>query len=146
MDLLADYKDKMQPIKDIIGAAFDSVNWYKKGMHEDIYEVGMRIELEEKGYLVHQQEEFPVYYKGKVTSKVFRLDLAIDTPRIGTVIIELKAINRIEDKQRHQLWSYMRLTNTKYGVLINFSPSGVYSELYEYDSVTNSCHPFKLMA
>jgi len=146
MDLLADYREKMQPIRDIIGAAFESANWYKKNMHEDLYEVGMRIELEEKGYTVHQQEELPVYYKGKLTDKKFRIDLSIDTPRIGTVIIELKALNRVEDKQRHQLWSYMRLTNTTYGILINFSPTGVYSETYEYDSVSNTCKPFQLLA
>jgi len=114
-----------------------------KGMHEDVYEVGMRIELEKKGYIVHQQEEFPVYYKGELTNKKFRIDLAIETLRIGNIIIELKAINRVEDKQRHQLWSYMRLTNTQYGILINFSPNGVYSECYEYDVITNSCTSFK---
>jgi len=143
MDLLADYREKMRPFTDIIGAAFESCNWYMKGMHEDVYEVGMRIELEKKGYIVHQQEEFPVYYKGELTNKKFRIDLAIETLRIGNIIIELKAINRVEDKQRHQLWSYMRLTNTQYGILINFSPNGVYSECYEYDVITNSCTSFK---
>ena len=65
------------------------------------------------------------------------MDFVVSTPLIGDIIVELKALNAIDDRQRKQLWSYLRLTNTKYGILINFGPQSVYSEKWEYDSETN---------
>lgn len=123
---------------DIVGAAFESAKWYKHGMHEDVYETGLYIELKEKGYVVQRQKDFPVFYKGTVTQKHFRMDLVVMLPSGNNIILELKAVNRIDDQHRKQLWSYMRLTNTKYGMLINFSPTIVYTEKFEYILETNS--------
>jgi len=140
MDALAEYRERMKPFSDIKGCAFNTYNFYHDGVDELIYEVGLKWELEQFGYMVHRQEEFPVYYKGVKTDVVRKMDLVVETPMIGNIILELKAINFIEDKQRKQLWSYMRLTNTTYGMLINFGPKGVYTEVFEYDSNSNSCY------
>ncbi len=136
-DIENEKEQSPQAFYDIIGAAYESANWFKQGMHENVYEVGMKIELEAKGYKMHQQKEFPVYYKGAITDKKFRMDLVLECNECGNIIIELKALNAIDDKQRKQLCSYMRLTNTRYGILINFSPQSVYSEKYEYISAKN---------
>ena len=137
MDLLAEYNKKMQPFFDIIGAAYESQKWFKQGLQESVYEVGLNIELEKKGYNVIKQQEFQIWYKGQPTDRKYRMDLVVATPYIGNIIVELKALNAIDDRQRKQLWSYLRLTNTKYGILINFGPQSVYSEKWEYDSETD---------
>jgi GxxExxY protein len=144
MNLLADYEKKMKPFYDIIGAAYESQKWYRTGLHESVYEIGMSIELKQKGYEILKQEEFKIWYKGQPTDRKCRMDLVVHTPLIGNIIVELKALNMIDDRQRKQLWSYLRLTNTKYGILINFGPKSVYSEKWEYDAETDKFLAIKI--
>ena len=141
MDALKEYKDKSKVFFDIKGCAFRSQDWYHGGVDELVYEVGLKWELENLGYTVLRQTEFPVYYRGVITNIRRRVDLVVQSKYIGNVILELKAVNFIEDKHRLQLHSYMRLTNTTYGMMINFSPKGiVYTEIWEYDSIKNTCY------
>ena len=116
-----------------------SYNWYREIVDELVYEVGLKIELEQLGYKVHRQEEFEVYYKEKPTGIFRRMDVVVETETLGNIVLELKSINFIEDKQRKQLWSYLRLLNNRYGMLINFGQQSVYTEIWEYDPKTNSC-------
>ena len=69
-----------------------------------------------------------------------RVDLVVRDELLGFVIIELKALEYIYDAQRTQLWSYMKLLNNKYGMLINFSPKGVYTENWMLgDDIKDRC-------
>ena len=113
---------------DIVGCAFRAYNYFHWGVDELVYEAGLKAELEELGYQVLRQQEFPIYYKGKPTEVNRRIDVVVRDEVLGFVILELKAMEYIYDVQRAQLWSYMKLLNNKYGMLINFSPKGVYSE------------------
>ena len=125
---------------DIVGCAFKSYNYFHWGVDELVYEAGLKAELEELGYYVHRQREFPIYYKGKPTEVKRRMDLVVEHNVLGYVIIELKAIDYISDVQRRQLWSYLKLLNNKYGMLINFSERGVYSENWMLgDTVQDKC-------
>ncbi len=113
---------------DIVGSAFASQNYYPPNMDELVYEAGLKSELEERGYKVLRQQEFPIYYKNKPTEVNRRMDLVVQDKVLGYVIIELKAIDYVSEVHRRQLWTYMKLLNNRYGMLINFGPSGVYSE------------------
>ena len=115
----------------IVGGAFNSFNYYHANMDELVYEAGLVIELEQKGLLVHRQEEFPIYYKGLPTPVKRRMDIVVSDRELGHVILELKAIDYVSDTNRKQLWSYMKLMHCRFGMLINFSPKGVYSENWE---------------
>lgn len=127
----------------ITGCAFAAYNYWHAGMDELVYEAGLCCELEDAGYYIHRQEEFPIYYKGRASHVKRRFDLVVSDPELGNVILELKALDTIGDLQRTQLWSYLRLTNSHFGMLINFSPKGVYSERWGYDSETQKCFRFK---
>lgn len=118
---------RVKVFSDIVGCAFRAYNYFHWGVDELVYEAGLKAELEELGYQVLRQQEFPIYYKGKPTEVNRRIDVVRDEV-LGFVILELKAMEYIYDVQRAQLWSYMKLLNNKYGMLINFSPKGVYSE------------------
>lgn len=140
MDALKEYDDKTKVFFDIKGCAFRSQDWYHGGVDELVYEVGLKWELEHLGYTVLRQTEFPVYYRSVLTDIRRRLDLVVVSPHVGNIILELKAVNFVEDKHRAQLHSYLRLTNTTYGMLINFSPKGiVYTEIWEFDAIKNIC-------
>ena len=105
------------------------------GFDEIVYEAGLKAELEDLGYEVFRQQEFPIYYKGRPTEVNRRMDLVIRDKLLGFVVLELKALDYIYDAQRLQLWSYMKLLNVKYGMLINFSPKGVYSENWMIEDI-----------
>lgn len=47
------------------------------------------------------------------------------------IILELKAVSFADKEHRKQLFNYMNLTHTPYGMLINFGPQGLFSEWYE---------------
>ena len=124
--------DVYKSIYDIKGAAFESFNFYKEYVDEITYEIGMMMELQKKNYTVFRQQEFYVHYKGINTGVTRRMDMLVETPQ-GTFLIELKALNAVDLKQRRQLWSYMKLVHCQYGMLLNFSPQGVYSEIWKMD-------------
>lgn len=143
MDAQKEYNDRVKVFYDIKGCAFRSQDWYHGGVDELVYEVGLKWELEHLGYIVLRQTEFPVYYRGVQTDIRRRMDLVVAS-QLGNIILELKAVNFIDDKHRNQLHSYLRLTNTVYGMIINFSPKGVYTEIWEFDAYKNFCRRITL--
>lgn len=144
MDALREYNEKIKPFTDIKGCAFKSYNWYKGGADELVYEAGLCWELKQLGYQVLRQQDFPIFYKGEQTNILRRIDVAVETFTLGNIILELKSVNYIEDKHRQQLHSYLRLTNTRYGMLLNFGPKMVYTEIWEYNPTDNSCYRIKV--
>lgn len=123
----------------IVGCAFASYNYWRSGMDELTYEAGLYAEMSNAGFIIHRQEEFPIYYKGLPTPVKRRMDLVATDKNLGNIILELKALDSVGNEQRKQLWSYMRLTNTRFGMLINFGPSKVYSENWELIEQNGKC-------
>lgn len=110
----------------IVGCAFNSYNYWHEGFDELCYEAGLFIELETAGFIPHRHVKR-------------RVDLVVSDKCLGDVILELKAINFVGDEQRKQLWSYMKLTGMRYGMLINFGPKGVSSENWMLDELSGKC-------
>jgi len=134
---------RTQVYTDIIRCAYNAYNYFHWGVDELVYEAGLMSEIDDKGYEVLRQQEFPIYYKGRSTAVNRKMDLVVRDKNIGFVILELKALDHVGDMQRQQLWSYMKLTNIKHGCLINFSPKGVYFENWMLgESVTDKCVRF----
>ena len=123
----------------IVGCAFNSYNYWHADVDEVCYEAGLYIELEDAGFVPRRQEEFPIYYKGRPTPIKRRMDLVATDKTQGNVILELKALGYVGDEQRRQLWSYMKLTGIRYGMLINFSTKGVFSENWMWDAEKGKC-------
>lgn len=123
----------------IANCSFESYNYFHNGYDEITYEAGLKVELELHQMTVFRQTDFPIYYKGIASGVNRRMDLVAKDDELGYVILELKAIERVGEVQRHQLWSYMKLMNMHLGMLINFSPKGVYYEAYELNEETGKC-------
>lgn len=128
---------RIKLFSDIVGCAFRSYNYYHWGVDEIVYEAGLKVELEEMGYQVIRQQEFPIFYKGKPTEVNRKMDLVVRDSVLGFVILELKSMDYVGDNQRRQLWSYMKLLNVSYGMLINFGPKGVFSENWKLGDTFN---------
>jgi GxxExxY protein len=96
-----------------------AVNLHKRlgpGLLENVYEVILMKLLTKKRLSVQRQVSIPIEYEGEFFDEGFRIDLLIE----GKVIIELKSVEKITGAHKKQLLTYLKLTNTKLGFILNF--------------------------
>jgi len=86
------------------------------GLFESVYEVVLMKLLAKKGLSVQRQVSIPIEFEGEQFDEGFRADLFIE----GKLIIELKSVEKITDVHKKQLLTYLKLTNTKLGFILNF--------------------------
>lgn len=87
------------------------------GLLESVYEVCLAELIEEKGIYIEVQKELPIFFRDKPTGKKFYIDILVD----NCIILELKSVNEILPIHEAQLITYMKLSNIKLGLLINFN-------------------------
>ncbi len=113
-----DTKDRADLLSNrIIGAAIEVHRILGPGLLESAYEECLSRELSLRNVPFERQVPLPVEYKGTRLDCGYRLDLVVD----GLVIVELKAIEKIEPIHEAQLLTYLRLTDLWLGLLINFN-------------------------
>jgi GxxExxY protein len=100
----------------IIGAAIKVHKELGPGFLESIYEEALKIELSETNLNFECQKEIKIEYHGKEVG-IHRLDLVIEKK----IIVELKAAKELTDAHFAQLISYLKATNLKVGLLLNFA-------------------------
>jgi GxxExxY protein len=86
------------------------------GLLESVYETILLKLLIKKGLHVQRQVSIPVEFEGEHFDEGFRADLFVE----GKAIIELKSVEKITDAHKKQLLTYLKLTNTKLGYILNF--------------------------
>jgi GxxExxY protein len=86
------------------------------GLLEDIYEEALCFELESRGVEVRRQVGVHVVYKGKELKKRLVLDVLVG----DKLIVECKAVEHYNPLFEAQLLTYLRLSNRKLGLVINF--------------------------
>ena len=101
----------------VIGAAIAVHRELGPGLLESAYEACLAFELADLGLTVERQKALPVRYRGVKVDCGYRIDLLVE----GKVIIELKAVERLEPIHEAQLLSYLKLSGCKVGLLINFN-------------------------
>ena len=101
----------------IIGAAIDVHKELGPGLLESVYEECLRIELESKGIKVEIQKDLPLFYKGKNTGKTYRIDMLVD----DRIIVKQKSVEALKSVNEIQTVTYLRLSNLRVGLLINFN-------------------------
>ncbi len=101
----------------IIGAALEVHRSLGVGLLENAYEIALAYELKELGLKVNQQVSLPLTYKKEIIENAYRLDLIVE----DKVIIEIKSVIEIHPVFYAQVLTYLKLTNLKLGLLINFN-------------------------
>jgi len=86
------------------------------GFLESLYESALLIELQKQGLHAASQKEIRVFYDGCEIG-VHRLDIVVE----DKVIIELKAVVELDQCHKAQLLSYLKASNIKIGLLLNFA-------------------------
>ena len=100
----------------IIAAAIEVHRELGPGLLESIYEKSLCRELRLRGVPCAQQVKSPVVYKGEAVGQHF-IDLLV----AGHVILEIKAVERMDPVFDAQLLSYLRIARKSVGLLINFN-------------------------
>ena len=99
----------------IMEIAFEIHNTIGPGFSENIYEEAFTYELTNRQIPFEQQRPIHVFYKQLCVGS-YKLDLLVDQK----IIIELKAVNALNDLFKQQVHSYLKATGLRLGLLINF--------------------------
>lgn len=104
----------------IVGILYDVFNELKSGHKEIYYQNAIAKELHRLNILFNEQVYFPVAFKGEKVGKYF-FDFLID----NKIILEIKANDRFSRKNIEQIYSYLKASNLKLGILANFTGNEV---------------------
>lgn len=96
---------------------FSVYNELGPGLLEKVYEKVLTYELENNGLSVKTQVSIPIKFKDIIIDSSFIADIIVE----DKVIIEIKSIPEIASVHHKQLLTYLKLTNLKLGILVNFN-------------------------
>jgi GxxExxY protein len=114
--------------EDIIAAAIEVHRELGPGLLERTYRKCLVKELQIRHIPIETERLIDLDYKGLHISGAYRLDLLVK----GSVIVELKAVPRLEPVFTAQLLTYMRLHGAPIGLLINFSEPVLYKGIKRF--------------
>ena len=100
----------------VIGAAIEVHSALGPGLLESAYRACMRNELLIRGLNVQVERPLRILYKGLRIDVGYRIDLLVE----DTLLVELKAVERLRRVHEAQLLSYLKLSELPVGLLINF--------------------------
>ncbi|MDT8377068.1 MAG: GxxExxY protein [Mariprofundaceae bacterium] len=103
--------------RQVVDAAFHVHKTLGPGLLESVYETCLCHELTKRGIPFQRQVALPVVYDGVEIEAGLRLDLWIDKK----LVVELKAVEVLNEVYQAQLMTYMKLTGTRLGLLVNFN-------------------------
>lgn len=107
--------------KEVLKAAFTVHTQLGPGLLESTYEACLFYEIIQLGLEVERQVAMPLIYKEIKMETGYRLDLLVQK----NVIIEVKAVETFTDVHIAQMITYLKLSNCKIGLLINFHVSSL---------------------
>lgn len=105
------------------------------GLLESVYEAILAFELREQGFRVRRQQAVRLIYADIVFDEAFRADLIVE----DTVVVEVKAIARLDPSHPRQLLGYLRLLDHPLGLVINFGQARLLSGVRR---IVNNLPPF----
>jgi GxxExxY protein len=87
------------------------------GLLESVYVECLNYELIKSGLFVEKQKPLPLIYENVKLEAGYRIDLLAE----GKVVVEVKAIDSLADIHMAQILTYMRLSECRLGLLVNFN-------------------------
>lgn len=101
----------------ILQCAFTVHTELGPGLLESAYEECLFYELQQNGLYVEKQKSLPLIYKEVKLEAGYRLDLIVN----NKVIVEIKAVESLNDIHLAQVITYLKLSGCKLGLLLNFN-------------------------
>lgn len=103
----------------IIGAAMHVYNVLGHGFLEAVYQEALEIEFKKRNIPYEREKELRINYEGVELHQTYKADFVC----YGNIIVELKAVQNLDDSHRAQVHNYLRATRFKLGLLVNFGNS-----------------------
>lgn len=103
--------------EEIIGAAIEVHNYLGPGLLEKTYQEALMAELKLRDIRCEKEVKIPIIYKGETLDSDYRADIIVD----DKIILELKATEQDNPLFYKQLYTYLKLSNIRLGLLINFN-------------------------
>lgn len=100
---------------------FKVYNQLGPGLLESVYQKILIYELEQNGLEVKSEVILPLYYDNKKFDINFKIDILVE----DKVILELKSVKELDNVYYKQLYTYLRLSDKKLGLLINFNTTNI---------------------
>ena len=101
----------------IVDAAYKVHQELGPGLLESAYEACLAHELTKRGLIIERQKEQPLFYDNIKIDVGYRMDLLVE----DSIVIELKAVEKIIPIHQAQLMTYLKLSKKTLGFLINFN-------------------------
>ena len=118
-----------QYVYDILGCCQRVHQGMGPFLNEYMYQDALEIELSEQKIPFVKEYTFCVHYHGKPIKHTHRVDFKVKE----YAFLECKAVEKLGNEERQQLWNYMRLSKTRIGILYNFAPIKDQCEKYYLD-------------
>lgn len=116
----------------VLDAAFEVHKTLGPGLLESAYEHCLAFELLQKGLNIKTQCPLPLVYKDVKLDCGYRLDVVVE----DKIVVEVKAVEALNDIHLAQMLTYLKLTGCKLGYLLNFNVLLFKSEIRR---VVNNC-------
>lgn len=107
------FKDE---VYNIVGAAMEVHKELGNGYLEAVYQEALWMELNNTDIPFVEEKELTIQYKGRPLKKKYIADFIC----YNSIIVEIKALNKLTSEHESQLLNYLKTTGIKVGLLINF--------------------------
>lgn len=104
---------------EIRGAAYEVYNELGPGLLESVYSEAFALELDKRFLNFSKEETLPIFYKKERLMNNLRTDFIVESK----IIVEFKSVQKLEKIHFKQLMTYLKVSNIKLGILINFNES-----------------------
>ena len=111
----------------IMGACLEVYKEKGCGFLEAVYQECLEIEMESRGIPFNPKSELSLSYKGRTLKQKYQPDFIC----FGQIIMEIKSVSKLADEHRAQMHNYLRGTNLRLGLLVNFG----HHPLLEYERI-----------
>ena len=109
--------DIEKAFKIVLDCSFKIHSELGPGLLESVYEHCLFHELTKSGLVVYQQKPVPLVYKEVKLETGYRIDLYVE----DKIVIEVKSIDALANIHLAQVLTYLRLSESKLGLLVNFN-------------------------
>ena len=112
----------------IVGAAMEVHKHLGCGFLEQVYQEALELEFLHLNIPYEREKQMNIYYRDKKLSKYYIADFIC----FDKIILELKALSELTSEHEAQLINYLKTTNMRLGILLNFG-----TESLEYKRILN---------
>lgn len=118
----------------IRGAIYRIYNLLGPGLYESVYIVALKYELEKAGLDVKLEVGIPMFYDNTRLDVGFKMDILVN----NKVIIEVKSIENLAEVHHKQVLTYLKLSNLRLAILVNFNVSDISKGIFRKANKLNS--------